>query len=89
MRTDFPLRVSFSQVKAASKEHVLEGALMKRARKKLLGQVTKIVKSNIAEPEKAQIELAGAENLYREIRIENKLTTDSGTDVSFKAGRES
>jgi hypothetical protein len=36
--------------------------------------------------EKAQIAIAGAEDLYREIRIDNTLQTEGGDDVSLKAG---
>jgi hypothetical protein len=40
------------------------------------------------EPEKAQIAVEGADHLYRELRIENTLTTESGEKVRMKPGAE-
>jgi hypothetical protein len=51
------------------------------------GIVEQIVKSPLPdEPEKAQIAVEGAEPLYREIRIENKLEDASGKQVKLKEG---
>jgi len=53
----------------------------------LPGTVEKVIKSpdpNV--PEKAQITVEGAEDLYREIRIENVLTDEKGQIVSLKPG---
>ena len=51
------------------------------------GVVEKIVKSPLPdEPDKAQIAVEGAEPLYREIRIENKLEDASGKQVKLKQG---
>jgi hypothetical protein len=51
------------------------------------GVVEKIVKSPLPEePDKAQITVEGAEPLYREIRIENKLEDASGKQVKLKEG---
>lgn len=53
----------------------------------LPGTVEKVIKSpdpNV--PEKAQITVEGAEDLYREIRIENVLTDENGQIVSLKPG---
>lgn len=51
------------------------------------GTVNKIVKSRIpAIPEKAEITLEGADDLYREIRIENTLLNDHGEEVKLKEG---
>jgi len=62
---------------------------MKKAHKKLPGTVRKIVKPPVpAEPEKAEITVHNADELYKEIRIENTLTTESGTEVRLKAGAE-
>ena len=62
---------------------------MKKAKKKLPAIVTKIVKPPApTEPEKAEIAIKGGEELYREMRVENKLTTDSGTEVRLKPGAE-
>lgn len=53
----------------------------------LPGTVEKIIKSpNPDEPEKAQIAVEGADDLYREIRIENTLTNEHGEEVSLKPG---
>ena len=41
-----------------------------------------------AEPEKAQIAVDGAEELYREIRIDNVLKDNAGDDVSLKPGAD-
>ena len=49
--------------------------------------VEKIVPPRIPnEPEKAQIEVEGADHLYREIRVENTLTDTSGNEVKLKEG---
>lgn len=54
----------------------------------LSGVVQKIVKSVGAEPEKAEITLQGAEDLYKEIRIDNALVSASGETVPMKPGTE-
>lgn len=38
------------------------------------------------EPEKAQINLEKADPLYKEVRIENKLTDEKGNEVRLKKG---
>jgi hypothetical protein len=55
----------------------------------LPGTVEKIIPA-IAPivPEKAQIRVEGAEDLYQEIRIENKLHDDKGKVVALKEGAE-
>jgi hypothetical protein len=51
--------------------------------------VEKIIKpSDPREPEKAQISIEGADDLYREIRIENSLTDENGVEVRLKKGAE-
>jgi hypothetical protein len=51
------------------------------------GTVQKIIPSPIPEiPEKAEIAVEGADPLYKEIRIDNKLTDPSGKKVKLKAG---
>lgn len=51
--------------------------------------VEKIIKSpSPSEPEKAQISVEGADHLYREIRIENRLTDENGDKVRLKQGAE-
>jgi hypothetical protein len=39
-------------------------------------------------PEKAEIAVDGADELYREIRIENTLTDEKGNEVKLKAGAQ-
>ena len=41
-----------------------------------------------SEPEKAQIAVEGADHLYRELRIENTLTSENGEQVRLKEGAE-
>lgn len=53
------------------------------------GSVEKIIKpSQPNEPEKAQITIEGADDLYREIRIENSLTDENGDEVRLKKGAD-
>ena len=53
------------------------------------GTVDKIIVSpQPNEPEKAQISIEGADDLYKEIRIENSLTDENGKEVSLKKGAE-
>jgi hypothetical protein len=54
----------------------------------LPGTVEKIIPPTAAEPEKAQILVEGAEDLYQEIRIENTLQDEKGKDVKLKLGAE-
>ena len=50
---------------------------MKRARKTLRAKVRKIIKpAHPTQPEKAEISIDEADDLYREIRIENTLTDE-------------
>jgi hypothetical protein len=51
--------------------------------------VEKVIKSQTpGEPEKAQINVEGADHLYRELRIENQLTDENGEKVRLKPGAE-
>jgi hypothetical protein len=62
---------------------------MSRKRKKLQGTVQKVIKSAIpSQPEKAQIDIHDAEDLYREIRIENVVTDEKGEKAALKPGAE-
>jgi hypothetical protein len=55
----------------------------------LPGKVEHIIKStHPSEPEKAQIAVEGADDLYKEIRIENTLTDENGRAVRLKKGAE-
>jgi hypothetical protein len=53
----------------------------------MAGTVEEIIKSPFpSEPEKARISVEGADHLYREIRIDNTLTTENAEKVSLKPG---
>src|SRR5580704_3153943 len=53
------------------------------------GTVEKIIHSiDPDEPDKAQIAVEGAEELYREIRIDNTLQDESGNEVCLRKGAE-
>lgn len=53
--------------------------MSKNKRKKLRGKVQKVLRPIVPlEPEKAQISVEEADELYREIRIENVLTDENG-----------
>jgi hypothetical protein len=54
----------------------------------LPGKVEKIIESRPGVPEKAQVSVEKADDLYREIRIENSLTDDKGNEVGLKEGAE-
>src|SRR6266853_5790201 len=55
----------------------------------LPGTVEKIIESpHPSEPEKAQISVDGADELYQEIRIENTLTDENGEPVRLKKGAQ-
>jgi hypothetical protein len=60
-----------------------------KKRKKLRGTVQKLIKPILKdEKEKAQIHINGAEELYREIRVENELKDEKGSKSSLKEGAE-
>lgn len=53
----------------------------------LHGTVEKIIPSRVeSQPEQAQISIAGADDLYKELRIENTLTDEGGNEVRLKRG---
>ena len=53
------------------------------------GTVEKVIKSvDPRDPEKAQINVHGAEPLYQEIRIDNTLTNEHGQEVKLKQGAQ-
>ena len=59
----------------------------KKAKTTKPGTVRKIIKSpDPREPEKAEISVHGADELYREIRIENALENEEGKKVGMKEG---
>lgn len=62
---------------------------MGKKRKKLKGTVQKIIKPlSPSAPEKAQIDIKGAEDLYREIRIDNEVVDEKGEKAGLKEGAE-
>ena len=62
---------------------------MAKKRKKLKGTVQKIIKPlRPSEPEKAQIDIQGADDLYREIRIDNELADEKGDKAQLKEGAD-
>ncbi len=62
---------------------------MGRKRKRLRGTVEKIIKPGFSgEPEKAQIDIHDADELYREIRVDNVVTDDKGEEAHLKPGAE-
>jgi hypothetical protein len=66
-----------------------EGVMSEKPNATLSATVEKIIKSPIPnEPEKAQIAVEGADDLYREIRIDNTLTNEEGEEVSLKLGAQ-
>ena len=62
---------------------------MRKKRKKLTGTVEKVIKPvGPNEPEKVQINVNGAEDLYREIRIENVVADEDGEKAQLKPGAD-
>jgi hypothetical protein len=65
----------------------LGGIVKKRPRTTKQGRVDKIIKPpHPRAPEKAQIVVGGADDLYKEIRIENALQSEKGETVKLKEG---
>lgn len=56
----------------------------------LPGTVQKVIKTpyDPGAPEKAEIAIEGADEMYRELRIENSLTDENGNKVRLKKGSE-
>ena len=53
------------------------------------GNVKKIIKPIVpGQPEKAEISVHGADDLYKELRIENTLEDSKGHKVKLKPGAE-
>jgi hypothetical protein len=66
-----------------------EPVVTEKAAVTLPGAVEKIIPPAAPTlPEKAQIAVEGAEEFYREIRIENKLQDAQGKPVALKDGAE-
>lgn len=63
--------------------------MSKKRRKRLHGSVQKVIKPiDPREKEKAQIDIREADDLYREIRVENVLSDEEGGTGSLKPGAE-
>jgi hypothetical protein len=62
---------------------------MVKKRKRLQGKVQKIIKPvHPSLPEKAQIEIAEGDHLYREIRVDNEVVDEHGEKAGLKPGAE-
>ena len=63
--------------------------MTKKPKTKKPGTVKKIIKSPFPEePEKAEIAIEDADDLYREIRVENTLENEKGKKVKMKQGAQ-
>jgi molybdopterin-binding protein len=63
--------------------------MSKKKRRRLRGTVKKVIRSmGSSEPEKAQIDIQEADDLYKEIRVENVLTDENGEKAKLKPGSE-
>jgi DNA-binding NarL/FixJ family response regulator len=79
--------VLIDAVKALLNSETFFGGPMSTAKITKPGTVEKIIKPpDPRDPEKAQINVHGAEPLYQEIRIDNTLTDENGTQVKLKEG---
>ena len=66
-----------------------QGAFMTKKRRKLHGTVQKVIKPAFPhEKEKAEIGIQEADELYREIRVENALTDAEGHKARLKPGAQ-
>jgi len=59
---------------------------MGKNRKKLKDTMNKVIKPFFGGPEKAQIDVHEAEDLYREIRVENALDGENGDKAKLREG---
>ena len=63
--------------------------MSKKPKTKKRGRVKKLIKSpDPSVPEKAEVEIHEADELYKEIRIDNKLEDEHGNKVKLKEGAE-
>ena len=63
--------------------------MSKKKRRRLRGKVQKVLKAiNPKDSEKAEISVEEADELYREIRVENVLTDEAGEKARLKPGSE-
>jgi hypothetical protein len=62
---------------------------MGKKRRKMEGTVEKVIEPVVpSEPGKAQINIPEADDLYREIRVENVVTDTDGDQAHLKPGAE-
>jgi hypothetical protein len=62
---------------------------MTMKRKRMHGRVAKVMMSTSPnQPETAQIEITEAEELYREVRVENEVTDEHGEKATLRLGAE-
>ena len=68
----------------------MSGKNTRKATAKLPGIVQRVIEPHpqSGEPEKAQIAVEGADHLYRELRVPNRLTDEQGKKVKLKKGAE-
>lgn len=60
---------------------------MNKTRKRLHGIVTRIIRPFYnPDAEKAQVDIQDADDLYREIRVDNVVTDDNGEKARLKPG---
>jgi hypothetical protein len=57
-----------------------------KKRKKLKATVEKVIKPTAVQPEKVQLNIHDAEELYREVRIENEVADEQGEKAKLKEG---
>ena len=60
--------------------------MTRKKRKKLRGTVQKVIKGVANEPEKAEIGVEEADELYREIRVENVFSSEDGEKAQLREG---
>ncbi len=62
---------------------------MSKKKRKMRGTVQKVIKPAVpSEPEKVQISIEEAEDLYREIRVDNVVSDEKGDKARLKEGAE-
>jgi hypothetical protein len=58
---------------------------MSKKRKKMAATVKKVIQTP-GQPERAEIDIHEAEDLYKEVRVENTLTDEQGGESKLKQG---
>jgi hypothetical protein len=62
---------------------------MSKRKRMMRGKVQKVIEPALpSEPEKAQIGIEEADELYREIRVENVVTDEKGKNARLKVGAD-